>query len=862
MAPPTRAVQAIQSQLIDWLGASDRTGEAAVTAEVKRLRAELARLKVAAGDAPSDPAEVLAELRGLLVPWMRDIAHLMLLRLGHLPDLGSMAPGWHIVCTALVSGTQSRSRFGPCLESLEIVQGLTAEALELLGGFANANVAGSEASGHLVGSGASLSSWQAVDAAGPPQEGADLFGPDDEDENDQDLQEALSASMEQRNGASLFAGTRGFSAPDQLPAASWIPSHPGAQTPRGPRPAEQFDIASPARRPSGAQVEAVAEEEEQAATSDPYPTPLGSGRSESSPRQFMSSIWAWVDEALLSQLAALLAAVGLISTPVLSSAVHIIGAVGFAVVVTWRHFVRMSMAMTAFAAAGATATWYFLSELLMDFPAWIVGYVAVAVCAAGALRFLWPGNWGTRGEAHVRVHAWTSGLLSIWSTWVMGAVRAVTPDPRPLPTAPDRQVPPRRLIPPILPGAQLAARQSEKVSLKSISPLSSLGHDRLSSTPPQSHFGQSPLYAALGAAAGPVNHLGRVGPGLQAGLSPFPGAQVPGHQPLGGHYAHAGAGQGHFGLQQHIHPYSQPPAGPGYPGGGGGGPPGGPGNNPFPGSPAGGGAGGPLGPFGGPPPWPGHGGGGFPPPGGGGGPPPGGNGPHGAQYGFPPGGPSGPQGPGAGPSGPPGGPPGGWGQDPYLHGGWGSSIPSQRKRIAHDTYWEIRRQATSVRNYMSSHYPGSRGDQQFHDLWALAELTDIRVDAEYQAGGVPRLNGALQNDDSLEHMLSRIGGQVAYIRTGDRRVFDALSTSKPPGQSDIVPEWALSEARDHSKQLFNEELRVSGRVLKQATPVTPSAKGAAAAGTPPQAAGPPAGGAAAAGERKPRRRGKNPPTPS
>ena len=162
-----------------------------------------------------------------------------------------------------------------------------------------------------------------------------------------------------------------------------------------------------------------------------------------------------------------------------------------------------------------------------------------------------------------------------------------------------------------------------------------------------------------------------------------------------------------------------------------------------------------------------------------------------------------------------------------------------------------------MRNYMASHYPGASGDQQFQDLWALAELIDIRADAEYQAGGVPRLNWALQNDDSLEHMLSRIGGQVAYIRTGDRRVFHALSTSKPPGQSDIVPEWALSEARDHSKQLFNEEFRVAGKALKQATPVTPSAKVAAAV-IPPPAVVTPAGGAAAAAVKKPRKRGKNP----
>ena len=60
---------------MDWLGATERTGEAVFTAEVKRLRAELSRLRVAAGDAPADQTEVLTELRGLLVPLIRDVGH-------------------------------------------------------------------------------------------------------------------------------------------------------------------------------------------------------------------------------------------------------------------------------------------------------------------------------------------------------------------------------------------------------------------------------------------------------------------------------------------------------------------------------------------------------------------------------------------------------------------------------------------------------------------------------------------------------------------------------------------------------------------------------------------------------------------
>ena len=93
----------------------------------------------------------------------------------------------------------------------------------------------------------------------------------------------------------------------------------------------------------------------------------------------------------------------------------------------------------------------------------------------------------------------------------------------------------------------------------------------------------------------------------------------------------------------------------------------------------------------------------------------------------------------------------------------------------------------------------------------IAENVDIEVDQAYRYGGVPWLNYSLNTSDTLEHGLSRIGAQIAYLRTGDNRMYAELTTSKPPGDSDVLPDWALAAARDQSKALFQQHQRAAGK---------------------------------------------------
>ena len=160
-----------------------------------------------------------------------------------------------------------------------------------------------------------------------------------------------------------------------------------------------------------------------------------------------------------------------------------------------------------------------------------------------------------------------------------------------------------------------------------------------------------------------------------------------------------------------------------------------------------------------------------------------------------------------------------------MAGGWGSSLGPHRKRIAYETYWELRRQAQNIRAYLATHYKGSTATQEYADLWTMAEILDGQLDAAYRSYGVNGVNHILLHDDYAEHIMARLGAQIAYLRSGDRRVYDAIVTAKPPGESDILPSWALSDARDHSKAMFNQEGRVTGSSPQRARPARPSTPG-------------------------------------
>ena len=147
--------------------------------------------------------------------------------------------------------------------------------------------------------------------------------------------------------------------------------------------------------------------------------------------------------------------------------------------------------------------------------------------------------------------------------------------------------------------------------------------------------------------------------------------------------------------------------------------------------------------------------------------------------------------------------------DPYLDQGLGSSLDPGRRRTAKAVYWNIRRYARSVRAFITDHY--KKNPQMQRELYLLAEGIDLVVAKAWAQGGTTMIDVELDNNDLLEHNLSKISAETTFAITGDTRMRDEMTTCRTPGAAHVAPEGELARARDMSKALYQQAQRTSGR---------------------------------------------------
>ena len=135
--------------------------------------------------------------------------------------------------------------------------------------------------------------------------------------------------------------------------------------------------------------------------------------------------------------------------------------------------------------------------------------------------------------------------------------------------------------------------------------------------------------------------------------------------------------------------------------------------------------------------------------------------------------------------------------------------------MAPEVYWQCRTAAGSIREWLSLFYPGSRAEQRWVDLWGCGENVDLTLQMGYDscpdpATGYAWVCHSLATDDRREAWLSRLAGEIAFIRTGEQAMLDEMQTSKPPGASNLAPDWALSSAREAARVQALQRARVRG----------------------------------------------------
>ena len=114
----------------------------------------------------------------------------------------------------------------------------------------------------------------------------------------------------------------------------------------------------------------------------------------------------------------------------------------------------------------------------------------------------------------------------------------------------------------------------------------------------------------------------------------------------------------------------------------------------------------------------------------------------------------------------------------------------------------------SVRDYLMNNYEGSKKSAQWIDLWSTASSVDMRLAMAAQHGVTAR-DHALLTDDIVEVGLRRLAAYVHAHRTGDSVAATRMLAVKPPGaNTDIAPEWLVTEASGHSHWEYKRTERV------------------------------------------------------
>ena len=99
---------------------------------------------------------------------------------------------------------------------------------------------------------------------------------------------------------------------------------------------------------------------------------------------------------------------------------------------------------------------------------------------------------------------------------------------------------------------------------------------------------------------------------------------------------------------------------------------------------------------------------------------------------------------------------------------------------------------------MDAHWQGGRSSgTKYTDLWTFAELVDLELAEAHAKGGVAAVNWVLATSDRLEHTLSRLGAEFSLQVTGDWTMFTNMLSTRPPRESHVMPEWAVTATMKH-----------------------------------------------------------------
>ena len=134
------------------------------------------------------------------------------------------------------------------------------------------------------------------------------------------------------------------------------------------------------------------------------------------------------------------------------------------------------------------------------------------------------------------------------------------------------------------------------------------------------------------------------------------------------------------------------------------------------------------------------------------------------------------------------------GRDPYIAGRQTGITKSGYRRMGAEIYWDMRRSASSIVEYIERYYPGSTDEPSYLAAWQQGNSIDVALEEAYRRGGYSGVVELLGNDTTLELTLNSLAANWHLKTTGDAAGAKSLRAACPPGSASLAPSWAQDQA--------------------------------------------------------------------
>jgi hypothetical protein len=131
-------------------------------------------------------------------------------------------------------------------------------------------------------------------------------------------------------------------------------------------------------------------------------------------------------------------------------------------------------------------------------------------------------------------------------------------------------------------------------------------------------------------------------------------------------------------------------------------------------------------------------------------------------------------------------------------------------RMAWEVYWyTIRVVAGSCVEYLERYWPGSKEDGVYLQLYQKCALVDAALKRAFRERGDAGVEDLLRTDEGLEIALNSLACEWDLQLHGDAAATASLLAVRPPGMSDLLPQWAVDAGRTASRDVYRQAERVA-----------------------------------------------------